>query len=122
MPEERELEQVEAQETEDEERPALDPEVEARRVAAMSFIKRLGDPVLKSKATPVDRFDDSLRTQVSRMAAIMGDALGVGLAAPQLGISQRLLVYRVGPDAPVIVLANPEVEWSSREVEAGEEG
>jgi peptide deformylase len=56
------------------------------------------------------------------MAGIMHDALGVGLAAPQLGISQRLLVYRVGPDAPVIVLANPELEWASGEVEPGEEG
>ena len=87
--------------------PGLDPELEARRAAAMSFIRRLGDPVLKSRATPVDRFDDALRKQVSRMAGIMGDSLGVGLAAPQLGISQRLLVYRVGPDAPVIALANP---------------
>src|SRR5215211_3423204 len=109
------------EETEDES-PALDPEVEARRVAAMSFIHRLGDPILKSRATPVDRFDDSLRRQVSRMAGIMGDALGVGLAAPQLGISQRLLVYRVGPDAPVIVLANPELEWASDEAETVDEG
>ena len=38
--------------------PPLDPEVEARRIAAMSFIRRLGDPVLKSSATPVDRFDE----------------------------------------------------------------
>ena len=56
------------------------------------------------------------------MAGIMGDAYGVGLAAPQLGLSQRLLVYRVGPDAPVIVLANPELEWTSADGEAGEEG
>jgi peptide deformylase len=105
-----------------EEPPPLDPEVEARRAAAMSFIRKLGDPVLKSSATPVDRFDDSLRRQVSRMAGIMNDALGVGLAAPQLGISQRLLVYRVGPDAPLIALANPELDWSSQDLEAGEEG
>ena len=105
-----------------EEVPALDPEIEARRAAAMSFIRRLGDPVLKSRATPVDRFDESLKRQAGRMAGIMNDALGVGLAAPQLGISQRLLVYRVGPDAPVVVLANPEVEWSSRDSETGEEG
>jgi peptide deformylase len=100
----------------------LDPELEARRAAAMSLIRRLGDPVLKSSATPVDRFDDSLRAQVSRMAAIMHDAYGVGLAAPQLGLSQRLLVYRVGPDAPVIALANPELEWSSDEEDTLEEG
>jgi peptide deformylase len=105
-----------------EQQPQLDPEVEARRVAAMSFIRRLGDPVLKSSATPVDRFDDTLQTQVQRMAGIMNDAIGVGLAAPQLGVSQRVLVYRVGPDAQVIVLANPEVEWSSEESETLEEG
>ena len=117
-----EVEAVEVEAVEPEEAPPLDPEVEARRVAAMSFIRRLGDPVLKSRATPVDRFDDSLRRQASRMAGIMHDALGVGLAAPQLGVSQRLLVYRVGPDAPVTVLANPELEWASGEVELGEEG
>jgi peptide deformylase len=114
--------EVEVEAVEPEEAPPIDPEVEARRVAAMSFIRRLGDPVLKSRATPVDRFDDSLRRQVSRMAGIMSDALGVGLAAPQLGISQRLLVYRVGPDAPLNVLANPELEWASGELELGEEG
>ncbi len=117
-----EVEAVEVEAVEPEEAPPLDPEVEARRVAAMSLIRRLGDPVLKSRATPVDRFDDSLRRQASRMAGIMHDALGVGLAAPQLGISQRLLVYRVGPDAPVTVLANPELEWASGEIELGEEG
>jgi peptide deformylase len=105
-----------------EESPALDPEVEARRMAAMSFIRRLGDPILKSKATPVDRFDDSLRGQVARMAGLMSDALGVGLAAPQLGVSQRLLVYRVGPDAPTIALANPEIEWQSDESDVLDEG
>jgi peptide deformylase len=119
MSEQRDLE-VEVQHEED--AAELDPELEARRVAAMSFIRRLGDPVLKSRATAVDRFDDSLRQQVARMAGIMNDALGVGLAAPQLGISQRLLVYRVGPDAPLITLANPEIEWASDEREGSDEG
>jgi peptide deformylase len=118
-----ELAQPEVDEVENgEEEPQLDPETAARRAAAMSFIRRLGDPVLKSRATPVDRFDASLRAQVERMAGIMRDAFGMGLAAPQLGISQRLLVYTVGTDAPVIVLANPEIEWSSDENETLEEG
>ncbi len=122
MSEERDHDlEVEVQHDE-QEAAELDPELEARRVAAMSFIHRLGDPVLKSSATPVDRFDDSLRQQVSRMAGIMNDALGVGLAAPQLGISQRLLVYRVGPDAPLIALANPEIEWASEDREGSDEG
>ncbi len=122
MSEDRQDHDLEVEAEREEDGPALDPEVEARRVAAMSFIRRLGDPVLKSRATEVDRFDESLRRQISRMAGIMGDALGVGLAAPQLGISQRLLVYRVGPDAPVIVLANPEIEWASGDEEIIDEG
>jgi peptide deformylase len=118
-----EPEQNDVVEEEDREEAApLDPEVEARRLAAMSFVRRLGDPILKSKATPVDRFDDALRGQVGRMAGLMSDALGVGLAAPQLGVSQRLLVYRVGFDAPVIALANPEIEWTSEDAETLEEG
>ena len=99
-----------------------DPEVAARRAAAMAFIRRYGDPVLKSRATTVDRFDDALRDQVSRMGAIMRDAIGVGLAAPQVGVSQRLLVYQVGPDAPMVAVVNPEVEWSSDDEEILEEG
>lgn len=102
--------------------PELDPEKAARRAAAMSFIRKWGDPVLKSKATPVDRFDDTLRQQAQRMAGIMGDAIGVGLAAPQLGISQRLLVYRIGSEAPLVTLVNPELEWMSDEAEPAEEG
>ncbi|HZO07861.1 MAG TPA: peptide deformylase [Myxococcota bacterium] len=105
-----------------EEVPPLDPEAAARRSAAMSFIRKWGDPVLKSRATPVDRFDDTLRQQVQRMAGIMRDATGVGLAAPQLGISQRLLVYRIGSDAPLITLVNPELEWRSEDLETFEEG
>ena len=116
------VEVVEDPEEDHEEHEQLDPELAARRAAAMSFIRRYGDPVLKSRATPVDRFDDSLRTQVSRMGAIMHDALGVGLAAPQVGLSQRLLVYQVGHDAPVIAVVNPEIEWSSKDEETLEEG
>ena len=52
----------------------------------------------------------------------MHDALGIGLAAPQVGISHRLLVYRVEPDSPIVALVNPEIEWSSRDEEIAEEG
>jgi peptide deformylase len=106
----------------EEELPQLDPELAARRAAAMSFIRKWGDPVLKSRATPVDRFDETLQQQVQRMAGIMKDAVGVGLAAPQLGISQRLLVYRIGSEAPLVTLVNPELEWTSDDAEVFEEG
>jgi peptide deformylase len=116
-------EAVEVEEVDAEEEARLDPEVAARRAAAMTFIRRYGDPVLKSKATPVTTFDDALRQQVQRMGGLMHDALGVGLAAPQIGISQRLLVYQVGHDAPLVALVNPEIEWSSKgDEEIGEEG
>jgi|SRR5215212_7746864 peptide deformylase len=106
----------------DDEAP-LDPAVEARRSAALSLLRRYGDPILRSSATPVDRFDAALRDQVAHMGATMSDALGVGLAAPQLGLSQRVLVYRVGPDAPLVALVNPEVEWRSEDdLEPLEEG
>ena len=118
MPEEPDL----REERLDDDLPA-DPAVEARRAAALSLLRRYGDPILRSRATPVERFDDALREQVSRMGQVMGDALGVGLAAPQLGLSQRVLVYRVGADAPLVTLVNPEVEWrSDDEVETAEEG
>ncbi len=123
MSEQPDIEVVEEETPEGEaEEPRLDPAVEARRVAALSFVRRFGDPVLKSRATPVDRFDEGLRQQVARMGGIMADAHGVGLAAPQLGVSQRVLVYRVGPDAPLIALVNPELEWESRDEETMEEG
>ena len=115
-------EHVDGEVEELEEVQQLDPEAAARRTAAMSFIRKWGDPVLKSRATPVDRFDDTLVQQVQRMAGIMRDATGVGLAAPQLGISQRLLVYRIGSDAPLIALVNPELEWHSDDSETLEEG
>src|SRR5687767_674201 len=116
-------EAVEVEEVDGDETPTLDPEVAARRAAAMSFIRRYGDPVLKSSATPVATFDDALRSQVQRMGGLMNDALGVGLAAPQIGISQRLLVYRVGQEAPLIALINPEIEWKSKgDEEVAEEG
>jgi peptide deformylase len=56
------------------------------------------------------------------MGALMDDALGIGLAATQLGVMHRLLVYRVDPEAPLGVLVNPEFEHKGDEVETMEEG
>jgi peptide deformylase len=100
----------------------LDPEVAARRAAALRFVRQWGDPVLKSRARPVDRFDDDLRTQIAQMGQIMEDSLGIGLAATQVGKLQRVLVYRVEPDSPVNAVVNPEIEWSGPELESAEEG
>jgi peptide deformylase len=102
--------------------PPLDPEVAARREAALRHVVQFGDPVLKAKALPVDRFDDELRAEVGRMGLLMDDALGVGLAATQLGALRRVLVYRVVAGGPLAALVNPVLDWSSKEQELYEEG
>jgi len=100
----------------------LDPETRARRDAALRVVRKYGDPVLRSRARPVETFDAALVDEVQRMGRLMNDALGIGLAATQLGVMHRVLVYRVDPDAPLGVLVNPEQEWAGEEVEAMEEG
>jgi peptide deformylase len=100
----------------------LDPEVAARRAAALAHVRKFGDPVLRTRARPVDRFDGALRAEVQRMGVLMNDAIGVGLAATQVGVLHRLLVYRVHQQSPVSALINPEIEWSGSEVETLEEG
>jgi peptide deformylase len=107
---------------EQEQEQRFDPEVAARRQAALRFVRQWGDPVLKSRAREVDRSDDELRTQIEQMGRIMEDALGIGLAATQVGKLQRVLVYRVEPDSPVNAVVNPQVEWSGDELETAEEG
>jgi len=107
---------------EEQEEAQLDPEVAARRAAALSHVRKFGDPVLRTPARPVDQFDDALRAEVQRMGALMGDALGVGLAATQVGVLHRLLVYRVAHQAPVAALVNPELKWSGSQTETMEEG
>lgn len=100
----------------------LDPEVAARRLAALNHVRQFGDPVLKSRARAVERFDDELRTEIEQMGQLMEDALGIGLAATQLGKLHRVLVYRVEPDSPILAVVNPEIEWSGEELESAEEG
>ncbi|CAA9513648.1 MAG: Peptide deformylase [uncultured Solirubrobacteraceae bacterium] len=100
----------------------LPPEVAARRDAALKQVRRYGDPVLKTKAIAITRFDDELRAEVQRMGQLMDEALGIGLAAPQVGISHRLVIYRVVHGGPLSVLVNPVLEWSSKEDEWMEEG
>jgi peptide deformylase len=100
----------------------LDPETAARREAALAHIRSFGDPVLRTRARPIERFDDALREEIARMGALMDDAIGVGLAATQVGVVHRLLVYRVQQQAPLAALINPEVEWSGRDTESMEEG
>lgn len=100
----------------------LDPETRARRDAALARVRKLGDPVLRAKAVPVERFDEALAQEAARMGELMHDALGIGLAATQVGILHRVLVYRAYAEDPLTVLVNPVIEWRSEELETAEEG
>ena len=102
--------------------PPLDPEVIARREAALRQVVQFGDPVLKSKAMPITVFDDALTAEIERMAGLMSDSLGIGLAATQVGRLRRMLVYRVEHEGPVQALINPSLQWASKDEEVFEEG
>ena len=116
-------EPIEPEGPDDEHAPALDPETQERRRMALAQVRRFGDPVLRSPASPVSDYGPELARDAERMVGIMRDALGVGLAATQLGVVRRLLVFQAGPDATPSAVANPEIEWRSEDdVEAAEEG
>ncbi len=114
---------VEVEREQDAPEPAeLDPETRARRDAALRHVRKFGDPVLRATALPVERFDADLEREVARMGELMHDALGIGLAATQLGVLHRVLVYRAYVDDPITALVNPVLEWTSDELETAEEG
>jgi peptide deformylase len=100
----------------------LDAEREARRRAALSLVRQYPDPVLRMKANEVADFDESVTGLVERMTLLMDEARGVGLAAPQLGVLRRILVYRKADEEPVVALVNPRVVSTGEEVEAADEG
>ncbi|HVM70279.1 MAG TPA: peptide deformylase [Anaerolineales bacterium] len=92
-------------------------------------IVALPDPVLRRKARPVTRFDADLQTLVDDMIDTMREAPGVGLAAPQVGVSERVIVVEYvedeeAEDAPkkLYVMVNPEIKKFSEEKEMGIEG
>ena len=82
-------------------------------------------PVLKKKADPVAEVDDEIRTLMEDMLETMYAAPGIGLAAPQVGVSKRVLVMDVsrdGEDSEPLRMANPEVIWESDDIASYEEG
>jgi peptide deformylase len=104
------------------EEPELSEVEREQRRRALAEVRTFGDPVLRSRASDVAEFGPELEAEVERMVSIMHGALGVGLAATQLGVLRRLLVFQAGPAATPSAVANPEVEWLSDEVATAEEG
>lgn len=99
---------------------------------ALRRIVTLPDPVLKRKARPVTKFDKDLHTLITDMVETMREAPGVGLAAPQIGLSERIAVIEYfekqedeeKEDAPkkVWAIINPEIIKVSEETLMGVEG
>jgi len=99
----------------------LDAEREARRRFAVAQIRQYPDAALKMEARQVEEFDDDLRRLVERMKQLMVDANGIGLAATQVGVLQRLFVFQCAEDE-VVALANPEIVERSEETSVEDEG
>lgn len=112
----------EAEEAEDAEDQQPDPEREARRLVALAQIRQYPDPVLRMQAREVESFDDELAQLVARMAALMENADGAGLAATQVGVLRRVFVMRAGENGGTRTLVNPELVSRSDEIEIDDEG
>lgn len=99
----------------------LDGEREARRRMAVAQIRQYPDAALKMPARRVEEFDDDLQRLVERMKQLMVDANGIGLAATQVGVLQRLFVFQCAENE-VVALANPEIVERSKETSVDDEG
>jgi peptide deformylase len=111
-------EEVEGEVVED---PELDEEAQARRQLALAQIRQYGDPVLRMRAHDVTAFDDDLKALATRMRQLMQDARGVGLAATQVGILQRIFVFQRDEDE-IIEVVNPVLSQQSDELVTDDEG
>ena len=115
-------EPVEGEVEEEEEGRPTPEERRAWRVAALRLVRQYPDPALRNAASAVAEVDDEVQELAERMVDVMERAHGVGLAAPQLGILRRILVYRAGDEDEPKVLINPELVERSEETEVGTEG
>jgi peptide deformylase len=92
---------------------------------AIRPIITLPDPILRGQAKPVERVDVELRRLADEMLATMYDAPGIGLAAPQIGVSRRLIVMDPAKDdepKTPMVMVNPEILERSATMRLHEEG
>ncbi|MBR6751754.1 MAG: peptide deformylase [Alphaproteobacteria bacterium] len=75
----------------------------------MLQMKLCGDPILRTTCEPVDEINDELRATMDTMVAMMREQSGVGLAAPQVGITRRFLVMMTPDDEKIFKMINPRI-------------
>jgi peptide deformylase len=97
-------------------------EKEARRRFILLNVRQYPDPVLRMATRDVTEFDEALATLADRMVRVMQGAAGVGLAAPQIGVLQRVLVHQADEEGDPVVLVNPHVVARGEELDVMEEG
>ena len=102
--------------------PEADAQIETRRRLALAQIRQYPDAALRLRANDVDRFDDTLARLAERMTELMHDARGVGLAATQVGVLQRLFVFQPEEDDDARAIVNPENTVRSEELATADEG
>jgi peptide deformylase len=112
----------EDEEAEEREERELDAEARARRQLALAQIRQYPDAVLRMRAREVESFDDDLARLVAKMSRLMHDARGVGLAATQIGVLQRLFVFQKEGEEEPIAVVNPEIVERSSQTEVLDEG
>jgi peptide deformylase len=100
----------------------LDAEAEGRRRLALGQIRQYPDPVLRMQAREVESFDADLRRLAERMTNLMHDASGVGLAATQVGVIRRLIVFQTDAEAEPVAVVNPVLAEGSEETAVDDEG
>lgn len=81
-----------------------------------------GDPILTTPAANVTQFDLALQRQVDGMVALMSAHSGIGLAAPQAGHLNRVLIWHIDPLHAPQALINPSITWASDDLETAAEG
>jgi len=102
--------------------PEVDAQIEVRRRLALAQIRQYPDAALRLRANDVELFDHALARLAERMTELMHDARGVGLAATQVGVLQRLFVFQAEEDDEPRAIANPRITARSDEVEVADEG
>ncbi|MEA3336484.1 MAG: peptide deformylase [Chloroflexota bacterium] len=91
-------------------------------------ISLIGDEILRKKARKVKKFDRKLHQLIDDMVETMRDAPGIGLAAPQVGVSQRVIVVEFPEDEEdlesnrLYEVVNPQIVFASEDIVEGEEG
>ena len=107
---------------EGEEERELDRDAQMRRRLALAQIRQYPDAVLRMQAHEVAQFDDDLARLARKMAHLMEDARGVGLAATQVGVLQRLFVFHANGDEEATTIVNPAITRRSDVTEVADEG